>query len=109
MTPPSNQPESTASPKPVLVVRDWLTVVILLLIMTLLWIGFGIYQALTAVNIPEPLGTLTAPVQTDIDTGILEELSRRQQLRHRDLPEADRVRLEAGSGSPPPASPSAQP
>lgn len=116
MTQPSAQPEPTTSPQPVLIARDWLTAVILLLVMTLLWIGFGVYRALTAVDIPEPLRSLTAPVKTEIDTGILEELSARQQLRNLELSETDRVRLETPSDFPQSApasfdeaSPSAQP
>lgn len=89
----TTQPLGSVRPKPILVTRDWLVAVVLLVVIIFLWIGYGVYQALTTTRVPEPLKEQTRPLSIEIDRQILDELQGRLRLKDKELREDDRVIL----------------
>lgn len=84
--------------KPVLVVKDFLLIAILLMVIVFLWIGFGVYKNLTSSQVPEPIREIARPIKMEFPREVFDNLEKRTNYRDRDLNESERVILNGGGG-----------
>lgn len=84
--------KSAPAAKPTLVKRDWLAAAVLLVVIIFIWIGFGVYKALTESKIPPVLREQLRPFSTSLDLKILDNLGGRKRIRTEQFAEEERVK-----------------
>lgn len=84
-----------ATNQSVTVRKNWLIISVTTMLMTIVWVGSGIYFALKKSSLPEVQTQRTLSFSTELNDSVFDLLRQRHQISSDSLIEEDRVKIQA--------------